>query len=113
MKLQLPWSKSKKMDIVAMLEAKLEATMQPVQARAAYLQELRHELVGRPEKRFLGMRVKSPEFILAIAGSALSVVVILVTGVRAVITLLGAMGIIQQVNKQIKDNPPSPMSPAS
>lgn len=113
MKLKLPWSKSKKMDLMTMLEAKLEAAMQPVQARADYLQGLRNELVGGPQKRFLGLRVKSPEFMLAIAGGALSVIVLLAAGVRAVITLLGAMGILQQVNKQIKENPPNPLTPTS
>jgi hypothetical protein len=113
MKFQLPWRKSKKVDVLAMLEAKLEAAMQPVQARADYLQDLRNNLLGRTEKRFLGMRVKSPELILAIAGGILSAFVILATGVRAVITLLGALGILQQVSKKIKENPPSSITPAS
>lgn len=113
MKLQWPWKRTNKGDVVAKLEAKLASVMQPVQARADYLQDLRNELVGRPEKRFLGMRIKSPEFVLAIAGGALSAVVLLVTGFRAVIALLGTLGILQQVNKQANENnPTSPMSPA-
>ena len=112
MKFQWPWKRTKKVDVVAMLETKLEAAMQPVQARADYLQDLRNELIGRPEKRFLGLQIKNPHIILAIAGGALSAVVLLVTGFRAVVALLGTLGILQQVNKQANENPPSPMSPA-
>jgi Flp pilus assembly protein TadB len=113
MKFQWPWRKSKKIDVVSLLESKLEAAMQPVQARKDYLEDLRSKLVNQSEKRFLGMRIKSPEFILAIAGGALSVIVLLVTGARAVIALLGTLGILQQVSKQVNENPPSPMSPTS
>ena len=107
MKWQL-FRKNRERDKFKVLESKLDSVLKPVQPREGFVQDLRNQLVGKSEKQFLGLKVRSPEFALVMAGGVLSSFVLLLTGVRAVLAILGALGIIQQVNKKIEAEAPLP-----
>lgn len=103
MKFTLPWRKSNKHSELDQVEQQLETLYTPVAARPEFLDGLRQQLVGASERRWLGLRVPSFEFVLLVIGALASVSLVLVTGIRALLTLLGTLGVIQaskQVNKK-------------
>lgn len=103
MNLRLPWRKSNKSNELSLVEQQLEGLYKPVEARPEFLDGLRQQLVGVRERKWLGLRVPSFEFVLLVIGALASLSLVLVTGIRAVLTLLGTLGVIQaskQVNKK-------------
>lgn len=86
------------------LERTLQAVLQPVGARPAFVTDLKLRLMNaRPEKARFSIQLPSLDrgmkFALVILGVA-SGILVLVNGVRALITLLAALGLIQGIKKE-------------
>jgi hypothetical protein len=82
------------------LEAYLQATLRPVKPRTAFVSDLG----ARLSKVHPAVRATPPILkytVLAIAG-AVSGAVILVTGVRAAVTVLGALGLLLAFREQAR-----------
>jgi hypothetical protein len=92
------------------LEALLEKTLVPVQPRQTFISNL-HQKLTNPEAR-----KSSPSplqlFLLGAAGVATSVLLV-VTGIRATVTLLGALGVLRQMKEQVNPNEVTPLSSPS
>ncbi len=101
MNIRLPWLPKNQPDKLSGVEQQLDAILTPIDARPEFISQLRQQLVGVQERRWLGLRVPSFEFILLVIGALASVSFVLVAGIRALLTLLGTLGVLQ-ASKQVK-----------
>ena len=82
------------------LEAYLEATFQPVKPRPGFVSILREKLLVIP----IPVRSSLALFRYALLGIAglVSSLIILVTGIRATVTVLGTLGILHHIRGEIQ-----------
>lgn len=83
---------------LAQLEAGLEQALVPVGPRRAFVSGLKGRLMAAPEPHVPSM---SPALQYTLLGALglFSGIIILVTGIRATVTLLGAIGLLSQLKK--------------
>jgi hypothetical protein len=94
------------------LESALQSTLKPVLPRREYILELKEKLL---EQAFsTPPEAYSPRKMFLIAGAILfSSLLMIASGIRAAIAVVGAIGILHQVSRQIKDGSDSnPFQPA-
>lgn len=106
MKIKLPWIKNKLSKELNQLERGLDQAFKPLKPRDNFSRKLKSQLVPLDKRKFLGLSSENIKFGLLVLGGAASTVLMLVTGARAFIALLAALGLIQQVNKQISEETP-------
>ena len=114
MKIQMPWKKKKillERDL-QVLEERLQTTLKPIQARTDFLRNLRVQLVGEESKKLLGIPSQKVQEGLLVAGGILSLAVVVFTGIRAVLAVLSALGIMQ-LKKKVEDTSSIPLQPAA
>jgi len=106
MKLKLPWIKKLKVDNLLNIESKLDAILQPVEPNPSFLLDLRGQLMGKRKTSLFGLQLPEGRFQtgLLFTGLLMSGVLILVAGVRAVLTILGALGLIQHLSSKEDDS---------
>jgi hypothetical protein len=80
------------------LEGYLKKVYRPVTPNPDFVSGLRAKLVSLPEKKRLTPRVFK-YFLLGAAG-VFSSVILIVTGVRATITILGTVSLLRQIRNQ-------------
>ncbi len=102
MKLRNPWNKKNKSINLTALEARLDAVLQPVKLRQDFIADLRKNLIGKSKKKSFSLGNADPKTSWLIFGGVLSSIMIIFSGVRAVIAILGALGLIQ-LNKKIEE----------
>lgn len=113
MKIQMPWKKKKILleKDLHVLEERLKTTLKPIQPRPDFLRNLRIQLVGEEKKSVLGIPSQKVQEGLLVAGGILSFAVVVFTGIRAVIAVLSALGIMQ-IKKKVEDSTQVPIQPA-
>jgi hypothetical protein len=114
MKIQLPWKKKRillERDLRE-LEKHLSAALTPVEPRPGFVKNLRIKLVGKESRRLLGLEPQKIQQGLLVVGGVLSLFVVVFTGIRAVLTLLSALGLLQ-LKKQVEDNSKAPLQPTA
>ena len=104
MKIQLPWKKNHSADS---LEVLLESTLKPITPSAEFINDLRYRLLGKTEKKILGMEEDTFHLVVLVLGMVASGAVLIFTGIRAIIAILGSLGLLQQYRKTMKDTPVS------
>ena len=102
MKIRNPWNKKNRSINLSTLEARLDAVLQPVKMRQEFIADLRKNLIGQSEKKRFSMKNVNPKTSWLIFGGVLSSIMIIFSGVRAIIAILGALGLIQ-LNKKIEE----------
>ena len=104
MKLQMLWKKhpSAQEKELAALEQKLSGTLRPVEPDTRFVKSLRLKLVGKPKDKILGLEPHQVQNGLLIAGGVLSFSVMILAGLRMLLAILGALGLIQ-MKKKIED----------
>lgn len=105
MKLQLPWKKQKitlEHDL-QILEDRLSSMFNYIEPRIEFIRGLRTKLVGKPHRRRVTISSEKIQKGVLIVGGVLSLTLIIITGVRVFITILGAIGIIQ-LKKQVEES---------
>lgn len=94
------------------LESLLETYLVPVKPRPEFVKQLRRRLLdsARPKVHFPGDKYLDYGLItlVSLAGSAL----VLITGIRAVLTVMSALGIIHLVKSQAEEKQVSSPEPA-
>jgi len=108
MKIKFPFTFNNKAASLSSLEARLDSALRPLQPREEFVQQLRNQLVGVPDRHKIALSPEKMRNGLLIAGAAVSALVVVAAGVRATITFLGALGVIQQVKKQANEASPLP-----
>ncbi|MDH5507508.1 MAG: hypothetical protein OEZ02_09835 [Anaerolineae bacterium] len=112
MKIRFPWQKDSVGRKLSSVESFLDKKLTPVKPRTNFVSDLRYQLVGLEQKKAIAIPAKTIQSGLVIAGAALSVFFVLVTGIRALVSLLAALGLIHQVNKQMDNANPVISHPA-
>jgi hypothetical protein len=79
--------------IILDLEKKLETVLKPVTPRTEFVYELKQNLYNPDYKR---KYLESAEWMLLIAASFFSIFILLFIGIRSVVMLISALGIIRQ-----------------
>jgi hypothetical protein len=113
MKIKLPWQRKQSKlgkDLIA-LEKKLESTLIGVDPRSDFVKGLRTKVVGSSEKAAVPISNKKVQKGLLVAGGVVSILLMLLVGVRVIITILGTVGLIQARKKGEESTPASPPHP--
>ena len=97
----LPWSRRRKIDTQEFveLEVNLDNALIPVKPRSAFVSGLQGRLLSLPEPQLPAMPSAIQYLLLGFVG-VLGGVLIILTGIRATLTLLGAIGILSQLKKR-------------
>jgi len=104
MKLQMPWKKKKiilERDM-QIIEKRLSSTLKPVEPRPEFLRALRIQVVGKEQKRILGLSAGRVKQGLLVVGGIFSLAVVILTGIRTILAILSALGLMQ-LKKQVED----------
>lgn len=107
MKFQLPWKKQKivlEHDLQT-LENRLSSLLNYVEPRIEFVRGLRTKLIGKPKRRRVRISSEKIQKGVLIVSGVFSLTLIVITGVRVLITILGAIGIIQ-IKKQVEESAP-------
>lgn len=114
MKIQMPWKKKRILleKDLQQLEKHLSSALTPVEPRPEFIQKLRVKLVGKESRKFFGLQPQRIQEGLLIAGGVFSLFVVVFTGIRAVLALLSALGLLQ-LKKQVEDNSKAPLQPTA
>jgi len=95
------WGSSKKVEDESFqeLEYYLRTVLKPVEPRADFVSDLGARLAGAPyTKQRLPVRL---QYALLAAAGLISSLIIVITGIRATLTLLGAMGLMRHIKGQM------------
>jgi hypothetical protein len=90
------------------LEGFLDRTLQPVNPRAEFVDALRDKLTRVEIKAEENILEKEPRALhIALLGGAgvLSSLLLVITGVRAVVALIGAIGVLKQMRPRLEVKP--------
>jgi hypothetical protein len=90
MKYEWPWKKQKitlEKDL-SVVEKHLAATLQPVEPRPEFVQELRAKLVGKPARQKFSVKIGNWQQGLLVAGGVVSFFAMVIGGIRVVASLL-------------------------
>ena len=94
------------------LETQLEAALQPVAPREAYISGLRRKLSAQWET---AKAVESPDtrdILLLIGAGFLSGLMVLVLSIRVVLTLIATIGLLYQFKRQLNEEKSTQLPPA-
>ena len=113
MKFRFPWRKKINDTANMKLEGLLKATLLPLTPRHEFVSDIRQGLVGDGEGLIFG-RISPKTLRMGVLGigAALSGALLIVTGLRWVISLLGALGLLQLSRKKKDANHSLPSQPA-
>lgn len=108
------WVNSEDLEDLAAIESYLRSLMEPVAPRAQFIKNLRARLFGRATHDETGLEVDfAPNYVLIAGAGILSSVLILITGIRALITLKGTIGTLRRVKTQVAQKQSAPITPAA
>ena len=108
MKFRWPWQKHNQEDELASLDAMLKSAFQPVTPNSEFLHGLRETLIAG-EQKVLGLSRRSVEQLLLVLGAIASGVLLIITGIRTIINLIGAFGKLR-ASRGKQDPPPGTIS---
>lgn len=103
MRIQLPWQTPTAKHKVSSFERLLESALQPVQPEGGFVRHLRSQLVGARSRALFNPESDTWRNALLIGGVIASGVFMVVAGVRIVASILAALGLLQQVKKQLDE----------
>ncbi len=108
--MKLPWKKKKSSRYIA-LETRLDAILQPIMPRPEFVAALRAQLVGEPAKQGVSLNNEKVQIGLVVLAFLLGGYMLLINGVRVVLTIVGTLGLLQ-LKKQVDEQPVKPSTPA-
>ena len=91
MKFRWPWQKRTEDEELASLDAMLDSTFQPVSPSNDFLTGLRETLIAS-EQKVLGFSRRTFQQLLLILGAIASGVLLIFTGMRTILNIIGAFG---------------------
>jgi hypothetical protein len=98
-KFRWPWAKKNKEEEIGSIEAMLESLYTPVNARPAFVDDLRQKLVG--VRGPLGVASRSTlELVLLIGGAIIGAVLFIFAAVRSIISLVAG---VRQIGGNVKE----------
>jgi hypothetical protein len=109
---KLFWGRKRKETDLSELEGRLSLALKPVMPRPEFVRDLRSQLLSQFNAMEPESKVNSRQWLLVSAAGFLSGILILVLGIRTVVTLLSALGIIHQFKRQIDEKRTNPLHPS-
>ena len=104
MRIQIPWIKNRRaVNDLASVENALAGILQPVRPSHEFVGGLRSRLLSKNPGLAFGSPNKKWQNALLVGGAVVSAIVLLVAGIRALISLLGTLGLLHQLNQQTKN----------
>jgi repressor of nif and glnA expression len=106
MKIQMPWKKKKiilERDL-QIVEKRLSSTLRSVEPRPEFLRSLRVQVVGKEQKRIFGLSVGKAKERLLVVGGIFSLAIVVFTGIRTILAILSALGLMQ-LKKRVEETP--------
>lgn len=110
MKFRWPWQKRTEEDELASLDAMLDSAFQPVSPSSDFLTGLRETLIAS-EQKVLGLSRRTFQQLLLILGAIASGVLLIFTGIRTILNIIGAFGRLRKPRGE-QDPPSEPISEA-
>lgn len=108
------WVDSEDLEDLAAMERYLQSLMEPVTPRALFINNLRNRLFGRKDPVVPDLEVDfAPHYALIAGAGILSSVLILITSIRALLTLKGTIGSLRRVRSQVAQKRSAPLTPAA
>ncbi len=103
-----PWKRKKIAQEIDILENRLRGLLVPVRPRREFLHEVKDRLREASEAAMVSMDSRplpnTPVWVLLLTGIA-SIAIFLLAGLRAAIAILGALGLLTQLNKDPAKKP--------
>jgi hypothetical protein len=113
MNLKLNWRQLRAKNMaIEQVESRLQTVMHPVAPPAGYVQDLGRRLRHKTGSLILIPQPAPRQYTWLLFLSLLSGGVLVVLGVRALLGLIGALGVAQQVKNQMDNEYPSSLNPA-
>ncbi len=107
------WFKRSSTRKIAALEAQLDTALDPVGPRPEFISRLRSQLVPPPGKRYLGIPAERWGIGVGVFGVILATVILVQNGLRLVVGVLAALGLVQQARKKaMQEQNDVPLKPA-
>lgn len=108
------WVSAEDLEDLAAMERYLQSLMEPVTPRALFINNLRNRLLGRRDPDVPGLEVDlAPHYALIAGAGILSSVLILITSIRALLTLKGTISTLRRVRSQVAQKRSAPFTPAT
>ncbi len=103
MKIRFPWNKKVNPGSVEGIERLLHSTLTPVSPRSAFVTNLRHKLVDYEARPSLLPDSKKLRYgLLGLAG-VVSAALMIFTGIRTIISILSALGLLREMRRQMEE----------
>ena len=97
----------------SVLEARLQDVLQPIQPRAEFVRKLRFQLVNELEPAQEQTRIEKKRVAWVVGASLLGGMLALLMGVRTIMTLGVALGLLVEFNKQTRVEKAGPFRQSS
>ena len=104
------WRTRQQDEDLSELESYLDAFYQPITPRPIFVDDLKARLLGTPIPVALSLGTRN--YVFLILAGVVSSVILIITGIRATMTVLGALGIIRVMRAELDQKQPSPLPPA-
>ena len=111
MRISIPRFLKRKEEDQTHLEIQLQAALQPVAPRDNYVQALRRNLIVQLGVPAPTTSMDTRNILILIGAGFLSGLLALVLSVRAIVTLIAAIGLLYQFKRQIEDKSPTSSLP--
>ena len=108
------WVNTEDLEDLAAMETYLQSMMEPVAPRPLFIKNLGERLFGRLANDAPDLEVEiAPHYALLAGAGILSSVLILVTSIRAFLTLKGTIVSLRRVRSQVAQKRSAPLTPAA
>jgi len=106
------WGRKRKEHEIVELEGHLQGFLKPVAPRPEFVRDLRRQLVSQFGSLEPEPKIGTRQVLLVTAAGFLTGTLILALGIRTVLALLSALGVIHQFKRQLDEKRTSPLQPS-
>ena len=106
------WGRKHKEKDLSEVEWRLQGVLKPVGPRPEFVRDLRRQLVSQFSSLEPEPETSTRQVLLVTAAGFLTGTLILALGIRTVLTLLSALGVIHQFKRQLDEKRSSPLQPS-
>lgn len=106
------WGRKHKEQELVELERRLQGVLKPIGPRPEFVRDLRRQLVSQFSSLEPESKIGTRQVLLVTAAGFLTGTLILALGIRTVLALLSALGVIHQFKHQLDEKRASPLQPS-
>jgi hypothetical protein len=106
------WGRKYKEQELFEIERHMQGVLKPVKPRPEFVRDLRRQLVSQFNSLEPEPGTDTRQILLVTAAGFLTGTLILALGIRTVLTLLSALGVIHQFKRQLDEKQANPLQPS-